>query len=347
MRAFGAQLFHFGPDGGAWRVAVRCMVSIGVPMLVLLAIDRLDLLGAAAFGAFAAVFGRELGPGARARLQALMGAGLTASVLIGLAAAHLPWRPWSGTVVVVAVGIVACVLGNVVRWKPAGPLFFIFASGAFAGAPALGAAQAALAVGVTVATAAFAVLVGAAGAVATGHVRRSAGSGDRAVRGRWRDAAGDGMLVDVVAASTLAAAVALALGLEHVYWAVLSAVVPASVSLRGPWIAKGTHRVVGTAAGVLLAAPLLMLAMPGWAVVVVALVLQLGTELFVPRNYGFAMLFITPLALLISNAAHPGDPAKLLLDRFAATVVGIGIGMLVLGARALVARGRGPRAVLG
>jgi hypothetical protein len=278
-----------------------------------------------------------------------MGAGMAASVVIGLAAAHLPWRPWSATVVVVVVGIAATVLGNIVQWKPGGPLFFIFASGAFAGGPALGLAGTALTVGVTVATAAFAVLVGAAGALLTGRSRRARRSSDRAVRGRRRDAGGDGMLVDVVAASTVSGAVALALGLDHVYWAVLSAVVPASVSLRGPWIAKGTHRVIGTTAGVLLAAPLLMLALPGWAVVAVALLLQLGTEMFVPRNYGFAMLFITPLALLISNAAHPGDPVTLLFDRFWATVVGIGIGigMLVLAVRAIVARGRAPRTALG
>jgi len=322
------------------------VISIGVPMLVLLATGRLDLLGAAAFGAFAAVFGRELTPGARARLQALMGAGLAASVVIGLAAAHLPWQPWSSTIVVILVGIVASVLGNIVQWKPAGPLFFIFASGAFAGGPALGLAGAALIALVTIATSAFAVLVGAAAALVTGRGRH-ADRPDRAVRGRWQDAAGDGMVVDVVVASTLAGAVALVLGLDHVYWAVLSAVVPASVSLRGPWVAKGAHRVIGTAAGVALAAPLLMLALPGWAVVVVALVLQLGTELFVPRNYGLAMLFITPLALLISSAAHPGDTASLLFDRFWATVVGIGIGMLVLTVRAARARSRAPRTVLG
>ncbi|WP_165310984.1 FUSC family protein [Microbacterium protaetiae] len=307
-------------------------------MLVLLATGRLDLLGAAAFGAFAAVFGRDLAPVARLRVQAITGAGLTAAVTVGLAAAHLPLRPWSSTLVVVLVAVAATVLGNVVRWKPAGPLFFVFASGAFASGPALGGWASALVVAVTAGTASFAVLVGMAGAVVRGRGRLRGGPRQAPWHGTWRDAAGGGVLVDVVVASSLAGAVAIGLGLHHVYWAVLSAVVPASVSLRGPWLVRGTLRVVGTAAGLVVAAALLMLQLPGWALVPVALGLQLGTEMFVQRNYGVAMLFITPLALLIGNAARPGPMGELLSDRFWGTAVGIGIGLAVLGVRALSVR---------
>ena len=344
MRAFGAQLFRFGPNAGAHRVAVRCAVSVGVPMLVLLMSGRLDLLGAAAFGAFTAVFGRDLIGAARARMQAITGGALTASVAIGLAAAHLPGRPWSSTLVVILVAVAATVLGNVVQWKPAGPLFFVFASGAFAGGVPLELAAAVLVAAVTAASAGFAILVGATGGLLRRHGRGMPHAAP--TRGRRRDAAGAGMLVDVLVASSVAGTLAILLGLEHVYWVVLSAVVPASVSLHGPWLAKGTLRVVGTTAGLIVAAPLLMLQLPGWAVVLVALALQLGTELFVPRNYGVAMLFITPLALLISNAAHPGPVSILLSDRFWGTVVGITVGLVVLAARAVVMRGRGARAAL-
>jgi hypothetical protein len=69
--------------------------------------------------------------------------------------------------------------------------------------------------------------------------------------------------------------------------------------------------------------------------------------LFVPRNYGFAMLFITPLALLISSAAQPGPVGVLLSDRFWGTVLGIGVGLLVLTVRAILTRARAPRPALG
>lgn len=343
MREFAAQLVRVGPNAGAHRVAIRCAISVGVPMLALLASGRLDLLGVAAFGAFTAVYGRDLRGAARARLQALTGAALTLSVIIGLIAAHLPMRPWSSTLIMVVVAAAGTIAGNIVQWRPAGPLFFIFACGAFAAGSPLGWAASMQIAGVTALTAAFAVAVGAMGTAPP--ARRDVASG-RAVTGTWRDATGSGTLVDVVAASAVAGALAIGLGLEHVYWAVLSAAVPASVSLRGPWLAKATHRIIGTAAGLLVAAPLLAARLPGWGIVAAALVLQWATESFVPRNYGVAMLFITPLALLISSAAQPGDVGALLSDRLSATVVGILAGVVVLLVRALILRVRRPTALL-
>lgn len=69
-------------------------------------------------------------------------------------------------------------------------------------------------------------------------------------------------------------------------------------------------------------AALLTLGLGPVATVLVVVVLQVLTELVVGRNYGLAMLFITPMALLMGQLAAPRPAGSLLLDRGVETVVG-------------------------
>ena len=71
--------------------------------------------------------------------------------------------------------------------------------------------------------------------------------------------------------------------------------------------------------------------------------MQAGAELFVGRNYAIAMVFITPLALLMVQLAAPTTVGVLLTDRVWETVVGIAAGTAVAVVSALV-RGRRGRA---
>lgn len=328
------ELVRVAPHAGAHRPALRCAVSVGVPMLVLLALDRVDLLGAAAFGAFTAIYGRDLTAPARTAVQALTGGLLTVSVGVGLLAAHLPGAPWLESAVLVALAGAATVLGGMVDWKPGGPLFLVFAAGAFAGAPAQSAGGAAAVLATTAGTAVFSVLVGSAGAVFPSHVR----TGRPLLLHRARDQRGD--LVEVVLACALAATVGVLLGVEHLYWALIGAVVPLSVARPTHRLARGLHRVAGTLVGLVLAWPLLAAGLPAWAVVLTAVVLQTGAELLVLRNYGLALLCITPLALVVSATMHPAATDVLLADRLLATVVGVGSALAVGAARRTTLRGR-------
>jgi uncharacterized membrane protein YccC len=52
------------------------------------------------------------------------------------------------------------------------------------------------------------------------------------------------------------------------------------------------------------------------------------------RNYAVALLFITPLALVVGTTMHPVPTATLLTDRLVATVVGVLVALAVLGLRA-------------
>jgi uncharacterized membrane protein YccC len=147
------------------------------------------------------------------------------------------------------------------------------------------------------------------------------------------------ILVRLVVACAVAVAVAAPLGIHRAYWVVVAVVAILQNGHRLRLTAlRGVHRVLGTVVGVGLFA-LLQLAHPAgvWLGVVLA-ALQFVVELVVVRNYGLALVFITPLALLIS--AQAGDVDGVVVDRVADTLLGSAIAMLVL-LLALVVRRRG------
>lgn len=323
------ELVRFAPHDGAHRPALRCAISVAVPMLTLLAAGRIDLVGAAAFGAFTAIFARDLTAPARSAVQAVCGLGLTASVALGVAAAHLPAAPWGALLVVVAVAAVATVAGEMIAWKPRGPLFFVFAAGAFAGSAPMPAGWGVQAVATTAATALFAVLVGSACRLLPSHspLRRPL-----VVTG-FREALARRPVTDIVVACLLTVPLTVALGTEHHYWALVAAVVPLTVAGTTGQVVRAVMRIGGTVAGLAVAAALLAPDLPTWGIVLVVIVLQGLAELLVLRNYAVALLFITPLALLVSHVTHPGPEVALLLDRLLSTSIGVVVALVVLGVR--------------
>ena len=62
---------------------------------------------------------------------------------------------------------------------------------------------------------------------------------------------------------------------------------------------------------------------------VLVVALQTVAELFVVRNYGFAMVVITPLALLMNLLVGSAPTDVLLRDRALETLIGAVIGILV------------------
>ncbi len=120
----------------------------------------------------------------------------------------------------------------------------------------------------------------------------------------------------------------LATGIGHPYWAMVASVTPLTVfTLRGQ-VVRGVQRVVGTMIGLVVAAVLLGLDLPAWLVLLLIAGLQAMVELLVVRNYGLALLFVTPLALLSVQLADPLPVRELITDRFVETLIGVTIGVL-------------------
>ncbi|WP_169914587.1 FUSC family protein [Rhodococcoides yunnanense] len=125
---------------------------------------------------------------------------------------------------------------------------------------------------------------------------------------------------------------AVALGLPRPDWAVLGAVL---VLQQGPDRVHGSYRGVqrlgGTVLGVALFALVQELSVTGVTIIVVLMALQFLIEISVARNYGLAVVFITPLALLMGSLSHPdASTADVVTDRVIETVLGVLVAFGVL-----------------
>lgn len=80
-----------------------------------------------------------------------------------------------------------------------------------------------------------------------------------------------------------------------------------------------------------------------WQLVIWVILLQFLAEVYVGRNYSMALLFITPLALLMTQIATPHPVPELLASRAVETVIGvlIGLGVVLVGFRRGTSPGQG------
>jgi uncharacterized membrane protein YccC len=101
------------------------------------------------------------------------------------------------------------------------------------------------------------------------------------------------------------------------------------------------RRLAGTAVGIMVAAGLFALHPAGWGLVIIVVVFQTVAQLLVVRNYGFAMVFITPLALLINLLVGTASTDVVLHDRALETLIGavVGVGAALVSTRRSIARG--------
>jgi hypothetical protein len=128
----------------------------------------------------------------------------------------------------------------------------------------------------------------------------------------------------------VALAVAQLLQLERAYWVPVSCLaVMQGQSLRAVW-SRQMHRVLGTGIGLLLAWGLLLLPLDKWSISLTMMALAFVIESAVVRHYGFAVIFITPMTILLAEAATLGDgsAAALIQARFFDTVVGCLVGVV-------------------
>lgn len=335
VSATARSMVTLGPARGDLAPALRIAVSLGVPLVVLLLSGRLDWALFVSFGAFTSIYARYVPTRVRLRQQGEVGALLVACVGLGALIAQLApaWptglHPW---VTALAGAVVAAVSSVVIAergLRPTGAVFPVFATTAVATAPSAAPTWLAMliaggAVAWCLAMSALAHWMGEAnpGGPVPAPVP---GSGTRSFRLQELSRYGIAALV--------AGAIATLSGIPSPYWAQVAAVVPLSAPGRRQQIERGLHRIVGTAIGVGAAAFLLSFPSQAWQVIVWVVLMQFLAELFVLRNYSLALVFITPLALLMVFLAHPGPVGPLLVARIAESAIGAVVGIaVVLGA---------------
>ncbi len=125
------------------------------------------------------------------------------------------------------------------------------------------------------------------------------------------------------------AGLAQLLRLENAYWVPVSCLaVIQGVSLRAVWN-KQFQRILGTGIGLLLSWGLFLLPLDAWGLALIMMALTFVVEMTVVRHYAFATVFITPLTILLAEAATLGHtpPTVLIQARFFDTVLGSLVGL--------------------
>ncbi|GAB3305358.1 FUSC family protein [Pseudoclavibacter terrae] len=317
------RLFDLGPHNGAHRVAIRAGISVGTPLLILWSIGHVELALYSTFGAFVSLYGRSHSHVIRARLQSGVAIGMVGAVSVGAAVSLSEQREW--LVLPATAAYAAVITGAAQRfgWKPTGALFPVFALSATASIPG-SETDALLAAGTAAASAAFALIVGIAG-LARPAARdferraRAAAAPTRPESPRVSEAVGVGLVVGV------AGLIPTALGLDYPYWAMVAAAAALATSGPDEQLVRAGHRLTGTIAGVGVAWLIMSVDLPPIVTIAVICVLQMCAELFVVRNYGLALVFVTPLALVMLDFAHPQPDLTLLLARILETAIGVAV----------------------
>lgn len=138
------------------------------------------------------------------------------------------------------------------------------------------------------------------------------------------------VMVRVAIATPLAGACAALLGISHAYWAMAAAVLMLHQGdHRFATFQRGAARVIGTFAGLCLAALILSAHPAGLVLVAVLAALQFAIKMSNVRNYALATVFTTATGLTIGTATHPVDVGELLTARALDTLIGCGIGIMV------------------
>lgn len=322
-------LRSIGPHHDAHWPALRVGICVAIPLSLTVGLGHPEWAPYAVFGALGSLFGRRVDYPTRLRVQAIMGVCLSAAVVTGTAVGIVAPASLLAVAAMAAASLLGYVLSKTRGVLPIPALFLTLAVGTLSSYPHT-TADLPLAVGLSLAAATVSVAVGQAGrrlrrgrAVVPGPppipLREVLAVQDRRI----------GAAVHVLG-PLLAGTLATTAGIGHPYWAAVTATVPlAGPNLAGR-LARGSLRMAGTFAGVGLAFVLLSADPPVWILVVAVAGLQVVTELFVIRNYGIAVLAITPMSLILTHLGSPGSLERLAGDRVIETVIGAGVGMVLL-----------------
>ncbi|MEU8249585.1 FUSC family protein [Nonomuraea sp. NPDC048916] len=145
----------------------------------------------------------------------------------------------------------------------------------------------------------------------------------REVARRWR------VVMLVAAGSALAGWTSMALGVGRPYWAVVIATAVFATNTTLSW-SRALQRVVGNLLGVALFTAVVPLTRLGPLVLIaVVLLMQFLTEWAITRNIWLGSVFLTPMAILMTQFAA-GQPVRVLVtDRWLDVCVGAAAGLLV------------------
>lgn len=324
FRLFVQDFRQVRPGAANGLTAARAGTAVAVPLLTLMAVDRIEWSVFCVFGALAAIYGRTYTRPARAVQQAQAGLALVLAVTCGTAASLSPhptfWIVVGGSLTAMLMAVVA----DLAEWKPPGGLFGLFGFAVCASQADASWSTVPIAAALGTSAVVFAILVCSIGpqGPTTAGPRRS-------VRAHLSDPATARHAIRHFVAPLLTGSLAVALDIGHPYWGMVASIVPlTSPSLR-EMAFRGAHRLIGTLLGLGATAAILAFDPGAGALVLFIIVAQMGAEMLILRHYALALIFVTPLALLMGQLVHPLPLHELLTQRAVETLIGVVIGLAV------------------
>ena len=143
--------------------------------------------------------------------------------------------------------------------------------------------------------------------------------------------------------TTIAALVAYSFDFTRSYWIPLSCVAVMSGESMIATLHRAIQRSIGTFIGIIIASSILYFKPTGYPIALFILFFTATIELFIIRNYGLAVIFITPNALLLAETITGGEFAFFhfssarMIDVVIGSTIGI-IGVLLMGKRSASVR---------
>lgn len=319
-------LFAFAPSRGPrWPLALQAAIGIAAPIAVSTVLGQAPLGYIAASGAFTVLYAGSAPVVDRARVLPIIAVSLLLSAALGILVA--------GNTLVVSIGVVvvatvSAALAFGFRLGPPGPLFFVLVYGLSAHVVASGTIDPFVYLAALTGGCLFSYLVALA-PLALPRIRRIRARPMRELLpGPAWNADSRMLLLRVVIVAIVGVLLGLVIDPDRTYWIVGSAVAVIGVAAaRRAAFQRGLHRMLGTVVGAGLYVLLALLHPAGiWLALLLGL-LQFSIELVVVRHYALALVFITPLVLLLTGAATGEIGAMdVAAERIVDTVVGAALG---------------------
>lgn len=329
-RVWWGEVKAFAPHDHAHWPAIRVGISVTLPLALTLALGHVDWAPYAIFGSVNSAYGKHHNYDARLRVQVGTGLALTAAVFTGTAVGAIAPASLLAVIAMATFSVLGYLLAKVRGWLPIPSLFLVFAVGTLSSYEhrwsdlILATMLPLLAGGVSV-------LIGQLGRLLPPSPRaRQVAPVQTPLRQTLQASPVRLDLLAYFLGPLLAGTAATTAGIGHPYWAAVTATVPLTGANLAAQVARATLRLAGTLAGVGIAYLLLAGPAPAWALVTAIAILQVFTELFVARNYGIAVIAITPMALILTYLGSPEPVDVLVVDRIVETAIGAVVTVLLL-----------------
>lgn len=319
-------LFAFAPSRGPrWPLATQAALGIAMPIAVMTLLGHAPLGYVAASGAFTVLFAGSAPVVERLRILPFVAAGLLSCAVMG---ALVAGNDWLVSIGVVVVAVVSAALAFGFRLGPPGPLFFVLVFGLSAHVLGTGSISPLVYLAALAGGCVFSFLVAMVPLLlprvraVTARPLRELFPGPALTRDSRL------LLLRVAIVAVVGVLLGLLIDPERTYWVVGSAIAVIGVAAaRRAAFERGLHRMLGTVVGAGLYIALSLLHPAGLWLALLLGALQFTIELVVVRHYALALVFITPLVLLLTGAATGSiGSTDVALERIVDTIVGAALG---------------------